>query len=186
MNLLAITGSPRKNSYSTQLLYEFLDPFLKNGSNINVVNAYESDIQPCTACGNCSLESSCIFDDAMTDIYNLIRNADIICISSPLYFSSFPAPLKTVIDRCQLLWEENRRDGYRIKPKKGFFFCTAGSDYNEIFTSVLTGIKHFYNSINCSFDPGEAILLKNCDITEKISPDILEKCRMLGIKYSDN
>jgi len=185
LNLLVITGSPRKNSFSTKLQNEFINPFIKNGFNINIVNAYEADVYACNACGRCMTESVCIFDDAMTDIYNLIRDADIISISSPLYFSSFPAPLKSIIDRCQLLWEESKRAGFEIKKKKGFFFCTAGSDYNDIFQGVLTGVRHFFNTINTSFNMEEAVLLKNSDLTDEISLDILEKCRMLGIKYSD-
>ncbi len=185
MNLLAITGSPRKKSFSTKLHNNFLDPFIKNGSKIDIINCYDIEIKPCTACGSCKNEPLCIFDDSMTEIYNLIKNADIISISSPLYFSSFPGPLKSLIDRCQLLWEENRRNNIKIKEKKGFFFCTAGSDYNDIFLSVLTGVRHFYNSINTSFNHEEAVLIKNCDLIEKISPEILEKCRMLGAKYTD-
>lgn len=185
MNLLAITGSPRKNSYSTKLHNEFLDPFFKNGSGVSIINAYDIDIKPCTACGRCRDESHCIFDDSMTEVYNLIRNADIISISSPLYFSSFPGPLKLLIDRCQLLWEENRRNNFKSKERKGFFFCTAGSDYSDIFLSVLTEIRHFYNSINTSFNPDNTVLVKDCDLKDEISPEILEKCRMLGAKYSD-
>lgn len=184
MNLLALTGSPRKNSFSTKLQDEFLNPFRENGFKIDIINAYDIDVHPCTACGNCNTESHCIFDDAMTDVYNLIRNADIISVSSPLYFSSFPAPLKSIIDRCQLLWEENRRAGIKIKEKKGFFFCTAGSVYNDIFSGVLSGIRHFYNTMNTAFNLEEAILLNNCDLTEQISLEILEKCRMLGKQYS--
>ena len=185
LNLLAITGSPRKNSYSTKLHNEFLDPFIKNGSKIDIISPYDIDIKPCTACGSCKDESNCIFDDSMTKIYKLIRDADIISISSPLYFSSFPGPLKTLIDRCQLLWEENRRNDIKIKERRGFFFCTAGSDYNDIFLSVLTVVKHFYNSINTSFNPDETVLVKDCDLKDEISPEILEKCRVLGAKYSD-
>lgn len=121
----------------------------------------------------------------MSDIYDFIRNADIISVSTPLYFSSFPSPLKSIIDRCQLLWEENRRNGVTFKAKHGFFFCTAGSDYKDIFSPVLTGIKHFYNTINATLDKHEAILVSNCDFTEQISLEILEKCRILGKKYSD-
>lgn len=185
MNLLAITGSPRKNSFSTNLQNEFIDPFRKKGNKINIISAYNSDVNPCTACGTCQSGPECIFDDSMTEIYSLIRDADIITISSPLYFSSFPAPLKSIIDRCQLLWEENRRNDTKFKAKKGFFFCTAGSDYDEIFSAVLTGIRHFYNSINTSFNINNTVLLKNSDLTDKISADILKKCRMLGREYSD-
>jgi len=158
---------------------------MMNGSNVNIINAFDSDVHACTACGLCAHEPRCLFNDSMSDIYSLIRNADIISISSPLYFSSFPAPLKSIIDRCQLLWEESRRTGINIKAKKGIFLCTAGSDYNDIFSCVLTGIRHFFNTINTSFDMDEAILIKNCDFTEGLSVDILEKCRMLGRKYSD-
>lgn len=164
---------------------EFLNPFIERGFKVDIINSYQAHIHPCNACGSCSAESRCIFDDDMTEIYSLIRNADIISISSPLYFSSFPAPLKTIIDRCQLLWEEKKRTGVRVKNRKGFFFCSAGSDYNEIFSGVLTGIRHFYNSINTSFDINEAVLFKNGDINENISGELLEKCRMLGRKYSE-
>jgi len=185
LNLLAITGSPRKDSTSSKLLIEFLDPFFRTNCKIDVINAYQADVNPCTACGLCSLEPRCIYNDKMSDIYNLIRDADIISISTPLYFSSFPAPLKSIIDRCQLLWEENRREGNILKRKKGLFFCAAGSDYNDIFSAVLTGIRHFFNSINTSLDLNEAVLLKNSDLSIEISIDVLEKCRMLGSKYSD-
>lgn len=185
MNLLAITGSPRKKSFSSALLYEFLNPFAEKGFKIDIISAYDVSVHPCTACGHCSSRPECIFNDDMTGIYELIRNSDIVSISSPLYFSSFPAPLKLIIDRCQLLWEENRRDAKSVREKSGLFFCSAGSDYREMFSPALTAIRHFFNSINTSFDINEAILISNCDKTEEISPAILEKCRMLGIKYSD-
>jgi len=185
LNLLAFTGSPRKNSFSSQLQSEFLNPFIKNGFKINIINSYAPDVNYCTACGQCTGDSSCIFDDEMDDIYTLIRDADIISVASPLYFSSLPAPLKTIIDRCQLLWEENRRTGNRIKEKKGFFFCTAGSDYNEIFSGAMAVIRHFFNTVNASFDINEAVLLKNSDFINQLSSEILEKCRVLGGKYSD-
>lgn len=156
-----------------------------NGFSVNTINAYEAEVNPCNACGKCESEPECIFDDPMNNIYRLIRDADIVSISSPLYFSSFPAPLKSIIDRCQLIWEECRRTGVKIKHKKGFFFCTAGSDYNEIFSGVLTGVRHFFNTINTSFNMDEAVLLRNCDFNIEISSEILEKCRMLGMKYSD-
>ena len=121
----------------------------------------------------------------MTSLYQLIREADIISVSSPLYFSSFPSPLKAIIDRCQLFWEEERRTGAPIKLKKGFLFCAAGSDYKGIFSCIIPGIKHFFNTINTSFDINETILIKNCDTSPEINPEVLESCRLLGVKYSN-
>ncbi|MCL1865230.1 MAG: hypothetical protein FWF73_05405 [Spirochaetes bacterium] len=73
---------------------------------------------------------------------------------------------------------------YYHEKKKGLFFSTAGSDYGDIFCSVLTGVKHFFNTINAEFDINESILLKNCDYIDTIPSDILESCHMLGKKYS--
>jgi multimeric flavodoxin WrbA len=73
-------------------------------------------------CGYCASKLQCNISDGMSDIYSLIKEADIISVSSPLYFSSFPSPLKTIIDRCQLLWEE-KKNNIPAKKKKGFFFA---------------------------------------------------------------
>jgi multimeric flavodoxin WrbA len=183
LNLLAFTGSPRKESISSKLHNEFLNPFVTNGSKMDIINAYQININPCMGCGYCASNLRCSFDDGMVDIYSLIKEADIISVSSPLYFSYFPAPLKMIIDRCQLLWEE-KRNNMPIREKRGVFFCTAGSDYGDIFCSVLTGIKHFFNTINAEFDINESILLKNCDYIDTIPSDILESCHILGKKYS--
>ena len=122
MNLLAFTGSPRKESISSKLHNEFLNPFIASGFKADIISASQSDIKPCIACGYCSFKLQCNFYDDMSDIYGLIKEADIISVSSPLYFSSFPAPLKMIIDRCQLLWEE-KKNNIPMKRKKGFFFA---------------------------------------------------------------
>lgn len=186
MNHVAIIGSPRKNSFSLKLHNEFLAQFKDSNYKIFNVHAYEANVGPCTACNHCETHPKCIFNDKMTEIYQLIRDAEMISVSSPLYFSSFPSPLKAIIDRCQLFWEEERRTGTPIKPKKGFLFCAAGSDYKGIFSCVVPGIKHFFNTINTSFDINETILIKNCDTTNTIEPEILENCRKLGAKYANS
>jgi len=185
MNHLAIVGSPRKNSFSLKLHNKFLEQFKNSDFKIDIVHAYDANVGPCTACNFCENNSKCIFDDKMTGIYQLIRDADMISVSTPLYFSTFPSPLKAIIDRCQLFWEEERRTGIQIKPKKGFLFCAAGSDYKGIFSCVIPGIKHFFNTINTSFDINETVLIKNCDSSEGIEPEILESCHILGNKYAN-
>jgi multimeric flavodoxin WrbA len=142
LNLLAFTGSPRKESKSTKLHNEFLDPFVKNGSKVDIINAYQTNINPCMGCGHCASKSQCSFSDEMSDIYSLIKEADIISVSSPLYFSSFPAPLKTVIDRCQLLWEM-KKNNIPIKKKRGFFFVQPALTTAIFFAALLYALNIF-------------------------------------------
>ena len=142
MNLLAFTGSPRKESKSTKLHNEFLNPFVTNGFKIDIINTYQTDISPCMGCGHCASKLQCSFYDGMSDIYSLIKEADIISVSSPLYFSSFPAPLKTIIDRCQLFWEE-KKNNIPMKRKRGFFFALQDQIIAIFFVALLCVLNIF-------------------------------------------
>jgi len=142
LNILAFTGSPRKESKSTKLHNEFLNSFITNGFKVNIINAYQSNINPCIGCGYCASKLQCRFYDGMSDIYSLIKEADIISVSSPLYFSFFPAPLKTIIDRCQLLWEE-KRNNIPMKRKRGFFFALRDLIIMIFLAALLQALNIF-------------------------------------------
>lgn len=159
-------------------------PFKERGFFIQRIYAYDAAVNPCTGCGWCADHNSCSINDGMTDIYNHIRNADIISISSPLYFSSFPSPLKAIIDRCQVLWEEGRRNQLLLKKRKGVFICAAGDEYNGMFDGVSMAIRHFYNAINTSYNPDDAILYPLSDSSLEISLEFIEKARIIGERYS--
>ena len=142
MNLLAFTGSQRRESKSTKLHNEFLKAFITNEFKVDIINAYQPDVNPCMGCGHCASELQCSFSDGMSDIYSLIKEADIISVSSPLYFSAFPAPLKTIIDRCQLLWEE-KRNNIPMKRKRGFFFAQPDLTIMIFFAALLYVLNIF-------------------------------------------
>ncbi len=184
MRLLAIFGSPRRNGFSSRLHEELIIPFKERGFFIDRVYSYEADVKPCTGCGWCREHKSCLINDGMTEIYSLIKSADIISISSPLYFSSFPSPLKAIIDRCQFLWEESRFDAPSIKRGRGLFICAAGDQYRGMFDGVSMGIRHFYNAISIHYNPEDAILYPATDSSHEISLEFLEKTRTVGEKYS--
>lgn len=184
MLLLSIFGSPRRNGFSARLHEELIIPFKERGFFIERVYAYDRDVRPCTGCGWCRDHSSCSINDGMDEIYRLIRAADVISISSPLYFSSFPSPLKAIIDRCQVLWEEFRMKQPEILTKKGLFICAAGDEYKGMFDGVSMGIKHFYKAINTSYNPEDAVLYPLSDSAPEISLEFLNKTRTIGEQYS--
>jgi multimeric flavodoxin WrbA len=98
----------------------------------------------------------------MDRVYSLIRESDFISISSPLYFSSVPGPLKNLIDRCQVLWEEKRR-GIAMKEKKGALIIAAGSDPGSNPVHAAAVIKHFFNTINCSLPEENIFVIGSTD-----------------------
>ena len=139
-------------------------------------------IAPCIACGACDNSSICPEDKALNEIYDLLRNSSLISISSPLYFSSLPGPLKNLIDRCQLLWRESER-GIVFPKKRGIFFSSGGSEYKDMFNSSLVILRHFFNTVNADFNEDDSILISGMDSRHEIDRKVLSIAQLSGEHY---
>ncbi len=180
-NVLAIFGSPRKQGISSSIHDKFLEAF--NGDiEVTKIFVYEENILPCNACGICTNDEKCPINDSMQKIYGLIKSADLISISSPLYFSSLPGQLKNLIDRCEIFWN-NRIDNKR---RFGIFISSAGnSGYKNMFVPSVTVIRHFFKTVEASFIEDDFILFPGTDPIEKVPADILKKALYYGAIYLD-
>lgn len=105
MNILVLTGSPRKNGTSNLLLENFLNGIDKEKNNIKRYDAAFLKIDGCSACYGCE-SGKCIKMDDMQDIYNDLQNADMLIFATPIYYYNFSAQLKNVIDRFYAIDEE--------------------------------------------------------------------------------
>lgn len=102
MKILVLNGSPKKEKSDTMhITRAFLDGISDTGmQDITVINAVEKHIEYCTGCFSCMHNGgTCIFDDDMKEILDLILNSDLLILSFPLYCYGMPAPLKAIIDR---------------------------------------------------------------------------------------
>jgi len=95
MEILYISGSPRKNSNTDYLLK--ITQFITGGEFIKLSN-YK--IEPCRSCRICQETSRCVINDDMCNIIipKLIE-ADAIVIGSPVYFNNVSAQTKAFMDR---------------------------------------------------------------------------------------
>ncbi len=105
----------------------------------------------------------------MTQLYSMIEDATLISISSPVYFSSLPAPLKALIDRCQVLWELFQRQPDAKRKKCGFFLSVAGSNYHNLFLPSVTIIRHLFNSIGVDYLEKDFLLCPDMETPESIA-----------------
>ncbi len=65
MNVMGISGTPRKKGNSEILLRSALKPFENNGWNVKMFLLSELKINPCTGCESCRETGTCIIDDDM-------------------------------------------------------------------------------------------------------------------------
>lgn len=98
MKTLIFNGSPRKKGDTIALLNEFTNHL---EGEYKIVNAYDSDIQPCMDCRYCMEESGCCLNDEMQEVYEYIQECDNILIASPLYFSELTGQLLAITSRLQ-------------------------------------------------------------------------------------
>ncbi len=119
----------------------------------------------------------------MSDIYQDIETADFISISSPLYFSSFPGPLKNLIDRCQLLWEKRFLED-REKKGSAFLISTGGAVYEDMFMPSIKVLRHVLNSIGIDFGEKDSLLVSGTDEFESLPEDIKILAKKKGQEYS--
>ena len=132
MNILILSGSPRKGG-NTELLVE---AFVKGASqkhHVEVVSVRDYKVNPCVGCNVCfkSKDNTCVQKDDMTIIYEKMAHADMLVIASPVYFYGLSAQLKTVIDR----FHNPIRDTFPIK--KMVLLLVGAASLPELFDSIL-------------------------------------------------
>ena len=99
-NVVILVGSVRKNGNTARLAQSFAEGAAKN-NNVEIVSVADYNVNPCIGCNSCFTRegNQCFQDDDMVQIYEKLRNADIVVIASPVYFYGISAKLKAIVDR---------------------------------------------------------------------------------------
>ncbi len=123
MKILGISASPVKGGNNDKLIDKVLGIAKSRGFEVDSVLMSSSKIAPCIACGICRDEEMCPIDDDMQQVYQKLKGADAIIVSSPVYFGSVTAQVKALFDRSVL----HRRQGFQLKNKVGAALAVGGS-----------------------------------------------------------
>lgn len=130
-HMLVIFGSPNPQGNTRALLSAFTRDFECNDEwHISEINAYELMAKPCTGCKACAKKEQCIFDD-LNKFDKQLRQCDLLVWASPVYNSSFPSPVKAILDRTQRYFEArfslNKKPPIK-KHRKAVLLLTMGSN----------------------------------------------------------
>lgn len=118
--IVVITGSPRKNGNSFAMTDAFVKAAQAKGHTVTRFDAAMRKVGGCRACETCfKTGKACSFDDDFNVIAPEIEKADVVVFTAPVYWYSFPAQIKGVIDRL-------------------FSFCVAGKDVADKQCALIT------------------------------------------------
>ena len=135
--VLILSGSPRKGGNSDILCDEFMRGALEAGNTVEKIRIAEKKIGYCSACYYCAQSGGvCARKDDMAEVLQKMIDADVIVLSSPVYFYSIDAQLKTVIDRfCAF------NSSLTSKQMKSALISAAWNDDDWTFEALETHYK---------------------------------------------
>lgn len=111
LKVLGLSGTPRKDGNSDQLLQYALQPFHDAGAELQLIRLSELSVQPCRACEVCQQGRPCVIDDDMHRIYAGFRWCDALLVASPVYYRNINAHLMAVLERHYAILPEKALTG---------------------------------------------------------------------------
>ncbi|MDE5833284.1 MAG: flavodoxin family protein [Desulfovibrio sp.] len=118
MDILVLTGSPRKRSNSNELAAQFIKGAEEAGHKTFRFDAAHAKVHPCIACNKCGMDGPCVFKDDFEIVREKIIPADMVVFATPMYYFGLSSQLKTVIDRFYAI------NGQIHRPKKAALLMT--------------------------------------------------------------
>ncbi|MEG0095960.1 MAG: flavodoxin family protein [Raoultibacter sp.] len=137
---LIICGSPREKGRTALVASQLYTHLVsaEPSAAIAVFCVCDHSVEPCIACDRCKQDFSCIIDDDMQLLYELLDTTDFVHVVSPVYFAGPPAQLKAILDRMQPYFWEN----VRVLPKRPaeLYVVGEGGDPHG-FEPVVTCVR---------------------------------------------
>ncbi len=192
-NILLFCGSPRKGGNTDILAEAFMNGAISAGATVERVRLSGLKYSPCIECGACDETGVCILKDDLTEIYPKIEDADVVALSSPMFFYNITAASQALVERTQAFWVRQYvlKNGLIGGKKRDGIFLSAGATKGKLlFDGSLRVMKYFFDAMGGVFKAAVLVrgVEKKGDIKSK--PDVLDtsfnlgKCAATGGDYA--
>ncbi|MCP4546158.1 MAG: flavodoxin family protein [bacterium] len=164
MKVLTLLGSPRENGNTARLLDLLEREIISQGNEVERIDIAKLEIEPCSSCYVCfgRPEYGCACEDSANGIYDKMGAADALVWASPLYFWSFTAQMKALIDRSVSQVKDagspKHRSAFENKPAAMLCTCFAGRENNADLIS--TSFKRMLSYHKCLV--GGELIVPDC------------------------
>lgn len=139
--VLILSGSPRRGGNSDTLCDEFMRGAREAGHDVEKVFVAAHKIAPCMACYYCrDHNGTCVIKDDMAPVLQKMIDADVLVLSTPVYFYTLSAQLKAVIDRTVARWLE-------VKDKEFYYIMTAAEDSDMVMDATLASLRGYADCV---------------------------------------
>ena len=104
MKAIFINGSPRKSNNTAEILQSAMKGAQSAGAETELVHLYDLQFKGCMSCFACKLKNAktngvCAIKDELRPVLEKCKEADIIVIGSPIYYSSVTGLTRCFMER---------------------------------------------------------------------------------------
>lgn len=118
--IVVLTGSPRRKGNTFAMVNRFKEAAESRGHTVTQFDTAFMKVAGCRGCDKCySREGACIYRHDFNKIAGPILETDFILIAAPVYWYTFPAQIKAVIDHF-------------------YAFCVGGKDFKGKQSALIS------------------------------------------------
>lgn len=146
MKVLVIVGSGKIGGNTDQLCDAFAEGLAAAGHEVIKFHLGRKKVGPCTGCNVCRISGICAQNDDFEEGLDAFMDADMLVLSTSLYFWSVSAHLKAWIDRLYSVGEKDPKGFYFTYPKKKVFLLATCADISSHFYAFDL-VEAFYHRL---------------------------------------
>jgi multimeric flavodoxin WrbA len=188
VRVVGIYGSSRKGGNSDLILDSALEGAQHQGAEVKRIYVRDLHMSGCAECGGCEKTGKCVVQDDMQDIYPLLDDADIIILSSPIFFYGLSSQLKALIDRAQAMWSRKRLQGSGTERQeargRGYLLAVGATKGERLFQGAQMVARYFFDALSMSYEGGLFFQGLEGRGAVRQHPNALRKAYDLGMKMA--
>jgi len=149
MKVLAICGAANKSRNTAAMLKSAFDGTMSvPGAAGEVVYLYDLNFRGCTGCHSCKLLDKskfarCAGRDDLTPVLEKAKDADVLLIGSPIYFSDVSGETRSFLERYLfpgITYNKDHATTYPKRPNVGWVFTmnAPGESYRDYFGKLIS------------------------------------------------
>ena len=151
LKVLAISGSPRKESNTDKIINAMLEGAKDAGHSTEFIKLNELSISPCQACDECRSkpDARCKLKDDGRKILDLTEECDVLLFGSPIYMGGISAQSKAYIDRWYSFKDANRIS--ELKGDRRVIGVYAQGAKDGVYHRLFESNERLFNSNNFAY-----------------------------------
>jgi len=186
VNVVGVYGSPRRGGNSDLILDTSLQGARQQGARVNRIYVRDLEISGCRECNGCEKTGKCVVQDDMQQIYTLLNDADVIVLSSPIFFYGLTSQLKAMIDRGQAMWARKRLEGKETSMPntkgRGYVIAVGATKGEKLFLCVEMIARYFFDAFSMNYEEGLFFQGIEGKAAVRQHPDALSRAYEFGMK----